>query len=186
MGKLLKKMAVGLTIIGSLSACQSVQVIQVQNIKESASTQNNAHIYCAGTESCQFERLDQTFIMKEHNELEREAIKAGIVRIQGKSLKEPNAVYLSVTPVQHEVVVRFYPISPDKAERLHVIHAFKPKANYTLTMYRDRTKHKASLLEASAPDPLCVDLKMEQKTIRRFCKPYNVLTGLGEFVEKKL
>ncbi len=42
-------------------------------------------------ESCQFERLDQTFIMKEHNELEREAIKAGIVRIQGKSLKEPNA-----------------------------------------------------------------------------------------------
>ena len=54
-------------------------------------------------------------------------------------------------------------------------------------MYRKRnTTHSTSLLKASVPDPLCVDLKQEQKTIRRFCKPYDALTGLGEFVEQKL
>ena len=31
-----------------------------------------------------------------------------------------------------------------------------------------------------------VELQQEQTTIRRFCKPYNVLNGLGEFVEQKI
>jgi len=53
-------------------------------------------------------------------------------------------------------------------------------------MYRDRTRHQGSLLNVSAPDPLCVALQQDQKTIRRFCKPYNVLNGLGEFVEQKI
>jgi len=30
-----------------------------------------------------------------------------------------------------------------------------------------------------------VDLLQEQKVIRRFCKPYNVINGIAEFVEKK-
>jgi hypothetical protein len=53
-------------------------------------------------------------------------------------------------------------------------------------MFRARSRHQGSLLNMSAPDPLCVDLKQNQRTIRRFCKPYNVLNGLGEFVEQKL
>jgi len=53
-------------------------------------------------------------------------------------------------------------------------------------MFRDRSSRTGSLLNVSAPDPLCVDLQQEKRTIRRFCRPYNVLTGLGEFVEKKL
>lgn len=186
MGKLIARTAVMGVMLASLTACQSIKLMQVQNIKESESTQNNARLYCAGTESCHFERLDQTLIMQDGNMLERAAIKSGVVRLQAKSLKEPNPLYLSVAPEQHEVVISFYPISPDKAERLHVIHAFKPKTAYTFYMFRDRKKQKASLLDASVPGPLCVDLKVEQKTIRRFCKPYNVLNGLGEFAEKKL
>ncbi len=61
-----------------------------------------------------------------------------------------------------------------------------PNTQYTFKMYRERSKNRGSLLDKSAPDPLCVDLKQGAKTIRRFCRPYNVLTGLGEFVEKKL
>lgn len=186
MGNLIARMAVLGAMLASLTACQSVKVIQVQNIKESESTQKNARIYCAGTENCHFERLDQTVIMKEISVLDREAIKAGVVRMQANSLKDPNPIYLSVEPGQHELVISFYPISTDKAERLHVIHAFKPHTAYTFYMFRDRRKQKASLLDASVPNPLCVDLKVERKTIRRFCKPYNVLNGLGEFAEKKL
>ena len=37
-----------------------------------------------------------------------------------------------------------------------------------------------------SPEPLCVDLLQEQRTIRRFCRPFDVSTGLGEFVEKKI
>ena len=38
----------------------------------------------------------------------------------------------------------------------------------------------------SVPEPLCVELQEEKKTIRSFCRPYDVSTGLGEFVEKKI
>ncbi len=67
-----------------------------------------------------------------------------------------------------------------------MIHRFKPAERYTFRMFRARSRHQGSLLNMSAPDPLCVDLKQNQRTIRRFCKPYNVLNGLGEFVEQKL
>ena len=60
------------------------------------------------------------------------------------------------------------------------------KQKYTFRMYRDRSRTKGSLLNVSAPDPLCVDLVQNNTTIRRFCKPYNVLNGLGEFVEQKI
>jgi hypothetical protein len=73
----------------------------------------------------------------------------------------------------------------DRAERISVIHHFKPNTSYTFKMYRNRTKQAGSLLSVSAPDPLCVVLLQDQHPIRRFCKPYNVLTGLGEFVEQK-
>lgn len=88
----------------------------------------NALIYCAGTEDCEFERLDKIRIVDVDNrQLDRSALHAGILRLQAKSVREPNAVYLSVPPGQHEVVIRFYLISRDKAERLHVIHQFNAR-----------------------------------------------------------
>jgi hypothetical protein len=171
----------------SLAACQSFDTARLKKIKETENTHLNAMIFCSGTERCEFERADAIQIMNESNKrIDKSAMNQGIVRLNGQSLKEANPLYLSVPAKQHEVVIRFYPVSINRAEKLHVIHHFKPMQTYTFNMYRSRSGIAGSLLEVSAPEPLCVDLIEGKKTIRRFCKPYNALTGLGEFVEQKI
>ena len=86
---------------------------------------------------------------------------------------------------QHELVVRFYPISKDKAETLHLFQQFKANKRYTLKMFRDRNARSTSLLNASAPDPLCGPVARAESD-SSFCKPYNVINGIAEFVEKNL
>ncbi|ENW87118.1 hypothetical protein ABFP25_03630 [Acinetobacter indicus] len=185
--KVFRRLAVLGGVATLLTACQTWDTARLKQVKETQASQSNARIYCSGTEHCEFERLNRVMIMDaESQRLSREAIKQGLVRLQADSLRQPNPLYLSVPAKQHEVVIRFYPISRDQAETLHVIHQFKPRQTYTFKMYRDRSKHKGSLLNVSAPEPLCVDLLQNQKIIRRFCKPYNVLNGLGEFVEQKI
>lgn len=188
MNKLLGRFALLGALAAALTACQSIDTAQLNKVKETEGTKSHAQIYCAGTEDCEFERYDQIRILNAENQrLEKSAIKSGLLRLkQDKKLKDPNALYLSAPAGSHELVIRFYPISQEKAESLHVIHKFKAQQRYTFKMYRNRSKQPSSLLNASAPEPLCVDLVQEQKIIRRFCKPYNVLNGLGEFVEKKL
>lgn len=187
MNKLFGRFALLGAVAASLAACQSMDTSRLKNVKETESTKKNALIYCTGTDDCEFERLDKILILNAENKrLGRGAVKAGILRLQTQSLRNSNPLYLSVPSGPHEVVIRFYPISRDKAERLHVIHKFNAHQRYTFKMYRNRSKQQGSLLNVSAPEPLCVDLIQERKTIRRFCKPYNVLNGLGEFTEKKL
>lgn len=171
-----------------LSACQLVDTAQIKQVPETKATQNNALIYCTGTNNCEFERFNAIQIMdSDQHKVYREAIQAKILRLQRSHVGKKNALYLSVPAGSHELVVRFYPVSKDRAEKLHLIHNFKAKSRYTLHMYRKRNSTQStSLLNASVPDPLCVDLKQAQKTIRRFCKPYDALIGLGEFVEQKL
>ena len=148
---------------------------------------NNATLYCSGVENCEFERINDIVVMdaKSHR-ISRQAMEHGIIRLDGSVFSRKQQIYLSIPAKQYEVVIRFYPISPDRAEMFHVIHEFKPNQSYTFKMYRDREKRSGSLLNVSAPEPLCVDLQQEQHTIRRFCRPYDVSTGLGEFVEKKI
>ncbi|UXI51126.1 hypothetical protein [Acinetobacter variabilis] len=170
-----------------MTACQSIDTFKLKHAKEEAESKSNALIYCAGTPDCQFERLDRTMIVDESTKrISPEALDQRLVRLQAKNLKQDNPIYLSVPEGQHELVVRFYPISKDKAETLHLFQQFKANKRYTLKMFRDRNARSTSLLNASAPDPLCVDLLQEQKVIRRFCKPYNVINGIAEFVEKKI
>ena len=186
MAKVYSQLAVLGLMVTSLSACQSIDTVRIKHVKETKSTELNALIFCSGTEQCEFERLDQIHIVDaQSHRVGREAIQQGIVRLKEKSLNDANPLFLSVTKGPHELVIRFYPISTDRAETLHVFHNFISQKHYTFKMYRDRTHHKGNLLNASAPDPLCVELQQEQTTIRRFCKPYNVLNGLGEFVEQK-
>ena len=174
----------------TLTACQNAptvvdQVRIAQNTLENKV--NNATLYCSGTESCEFERINDIVVMdaKSHR-ISRQAMEHGIIRLDGSVFSRKQQVYLSIPAKQYEVVIRFYPISLDRAEIFHVIHEFKPHQRYTFKMYRDREKRSDSLLNVSAPEPLCVDLQQEQHTIRRFCRPYDVVTGLGEFVEKKI
>ena len=174
----------------TLTACQNAptvvdQVRIAQNTLENKV--NNATLYCSGTESCEFERINDIVVMdaKSHR-ISRQAMEHGIIRLDGSVFSRKQQIYLSIPAKQYEVVIRFYPISPDRAEMFHVIHEFKPNQSYTFKMYRDREKRSGSLLNVSAPEPLCVDLQQEQHTIRRFCRPYDVVTGVGEFVEKKI
>jgi hypothetical protein len=177
-----------LSAVMLLSACQLVDTAQIKHVPETKATQNNALIFCKGTNNCEFERLNAIQIMdSDKHKVYREAIQAKILRLQQSHVGKNNALYLSVPAGSHELVVRFYPVSKDRAEKLHLIHKFKAKSRYTLQMYRKRNNAQGtSLLKASVPDPLCVDLKQEQKTIRRFCKPYDALTSVGEFVEQKI
>ncbi|WP_216935217.1 MULTISPECIES: hypothetical protein [unclassified Acinetobacter] len=175
------------TVSVLMTACQSIDTMKLRHAKANIESKNNALIYCTGTPDCQFERLNQTIIVKADNgRISDAAQKQKLVRLQAKNLNQVNPIYLSVPAGQHELVVRFYPITKDKAETLHVFHHFQATKTYTLKMFRDRSARSSSLLNASAPDPLCVDLVQEQKTIRRFCKPYNVVNGIAEFVEKKI
>lgn len=173
-----------------LSACQHTQqAVDTIAIKYIAPDQKTASvkIYCDGTADCEFERFDNTPIVDDTTHLvSHQAIKKGYVRLNAKTTGYANALYLTVPDQQHEVVIRFYPISKDRAEKISVIHNFRANRSYTFKMYRNRTKsNSGSLLNVSAPDPLCVVLLENQRAIRRFCKPYNVLTGLGEFVEHR-
>ena len=174
----------------TLTACQNApnvvdQVRIVQNTLESKA--DNTTLYCSGVENCEFERIgDIAVIDAKSHRISQQAMERGIVRLHGSVFSRKQQVYLSIPAKQYEVVIRFYPISPDRAEIFHVIHEFKPNQSYTFKMYRDREKRSGSLLNVSAPEPLCVDLQQEQHTIRRFCRPYDVVTGLGEFVEKKI
>ncbi len=170
-----------------LGACQSIDTLKLKHGQDNTPNPSHARIYCAGTSDCQFERWNETPIVHAGNgRISAEAMKQNLVRLQAENLKQANPIYLSVPAGQHELVVRFYPISKDKAETLHLFQRFKANQNYTFKMYRERKAHNKSLLNASAPDPLCVDLLQEQKTIRRFCKPYNAVTGIAEFVERKI
>ena len=174
----------------TLTACQNApnvvdQVRIAQNTLESKA--DNTTLYCSGVENCEFERIgDIAVIDAKSHRISQQAMERGIVRLHGSVFSRKQQVYLSIPAKQYEVVIRFYPISLDRAEMFHVIHEFKPNQSYTFKMYRDRAKRSDSLLNVSAPEPLCVDLQQEQHTIRRFCRPYDVVTGLGEFVEKKI
>ena len=174
----------------TLTACQNApnvvdQVRIVQNTLESKA--DNTTLYCSGVENCEFERIgDIAVIDAKSHRISQQAMERGIVRLHGSVFSRKQQIYLSIPAKQYEVVIRFYPISPDRAEIFHVIHEFKPNQSYTFKMYRDRAYRSGSLLNVSIPEPLCVDLQQEQHTIRRFCRPYDVSTGLGEFVEKKI
>ncbi|MBD1219709.1 hypothetical protein IDM30_02220 [Acinetobacter seifertii] len=169
----------------TLSACQSTyNVVDTVRIKQ-AKHENlgqNAAIYCSGAKSCEFERLNDITVVDAQT---RRIVITGIVRLNGSLLSQSNSLYLSVPAKQYEVVIRFYPISPDRAETIHVIHQFKANHRYMFKMYRDKSNRSGSLLNVSVPDPLCVDLEQDGRVIRRFCRPFDVTTGLGEFLEQK-
>ncbi|SPL72329.1 hypothetical protein [Acinetobacter stercoris] len=172
-----------------IGGCASQQVIDAGRINLAQKTlkaENNVSIHCSGAMKCEFERLNnQTIVDASSHRVDRKAIERGWVRLKNNSFKD-NGLYLNVPPSQYEVIVRYYPISEQRAEMFHIIHNFKAHQNYTLKMYRKRFTTPGSLLNVSAPTPLCVDLLLEQRPIRRFCRPYNVLTGVSEFIEQRI
>lgn len=173
-----------------LSACQSTQMVDMAKIKlaeRNHKSQNTVSVYCTGAEHCEFARLNELVITEEDGQrVNRKAIKKGYLKLTGESLDQ-NGVYLTIPPQQYEMVVRFYPITKQHAEVFHVIHNFQENQKYTFKMYRQRPVQGAgSLLNVSAPTPLCVAMIQDKRIIRRFCRPHNAVTGVSEFVEQKI
>lgn len=178
-----KMMLIGVCCL-SFSACQSTSKHLVS--KQVLPNNSTVKLSCDGARKCEFERVNQVRIVSEKtHSVDYDAIQKGYVRLQLISTVESNHLYLTIPAQQQEVVIRFYPISLDRAEKVNIIHQFKPNQTYTFSMYRDRIKRENNLLSLSTPDPLCVKFSEGKHVIRRFCKAYNVLTGLGEFVEQK-
>lgn len=175
-----------LIILGGclLSACQLVDKIKKQ--PQYDMSQNTVQIQCVGAESCQFGRLNDVIIVDENTQrVNTDAVKRGWIQYSAKA-ESKKQLYLTVPATQHELVIRFYPISQQHAEVFHVIHQFKANQQYTFKMYRERSNHSGSLLKVSAPTPLCVDLLQNTQVIRRFCRPYDVMTGVSEYIEQKI
>lgn len=179
---------IGLTSF-MLIACQSTQMVDLMRIKQAENkhvSQNSVSVYCSGAEHCEFARLNDVIIMDERAQrANRSAIQKGYLKLTGEPLDQ-NGVYLTIPPQQYEMVIRFYPITKQHAEVFHVIHDFKANQKYTFKMYRLRSQGSGSLLNVSSPTPLCVDMIQEKRTIRRFCRPHNAVTGVSEFVEQKI
>lgn len=170
-----------------LSACQTSDISRIQKAeKKFHDPLNNVSIYCTGAEKCEFSRLNSMMLVDETtHRIQSDALQKGYFKLLNQDTKN-HSPYLTVPTNQYELVIRFYPISQQHAEVFHVIHRFKANQKYTFKMYRKRSESAGSLLNVSAPSPLCVDLLQEKRTIRRFCRPYNVETGLSEYIEQKI
>ncbi|WP_173911641.1 hypothetical protein [Acinetobacter sp. Marseille-Q1618] len=170
-----------------LSACQMSDVSRVKKAeKKYHDPLNTVSIYCTGAESCEFGRLNNITLIDENtHRVDSAAIEKGYLKLSNQDPKN-RTLFLSVPANQYELVIRFYPISQQHAEVFHVIHHFKAHQNYTFKMYRKRSENAGSLLNVSAPSPLCVDMLQAEQTIRRFCRPYNAETGLSEYIEQKI
>lgn len=168
-----------------LGGCQSFDTFKLKKLQQPSIHQ--ARVHCSGAQNCEFERLNQMRVMNETTgRVNPEVIQQGLVRLNAKRVSDDNALFLTIPAKQHELVVRFYPISQNRAETLHLFHSFQAGQRYDLNMYRQREQKNRNLLNASTPDPLCVDLRKNGQTIRRFCKPFNAETGIAEFVEQKV
>lgn len=147
-------------------------------------------LHCSGALGCEFARLNNMTVIDEvSRQPTSEAIEAAVVRFESANFS--NAQYakhfITMRPGRHEVRVRFYPVTRERAENFTLIHDFRSDRTYRLYMFRQRgMQQSSSLLSAATPEPLCIDLLENDKALRRFCRPFDPATGLGEFVEQKL
>ncbi len=146
-----------------------------------------ATVHCSGGLQCRFTALNEIGLLDlQTGEPTEAAQKAAVLRYESMR-EQPHALYhLAVAEGLHEVRLQFYPVTLARAEQFTLIHQFKAGREYQLNLFRDRQTAPSSLLAMAAPDPLCVNLTENQRVIRRFCRPFDPETGLGEFIETKL
>lgn len=148
---------------------------------------DQVRIYCSGGVGCRIDRLDGVSLYQADGiKLSAEAEQAAVMQ-KDRVDRDPDLQHFVVTNTgTHQVRVQFYPVTKERAEQFVLIHRFKAGHVYRLHQYRDRKQQAASLLAAATPDPLCIELLENQRQIRRFCRPFDPQTGLGEFVEQSV
>ena len=183
--------ALAVCFFAVLAGCQTKptvnKVMDTYKILQSKKDSQSVYLTCAASIDCHFARVDDILILDEKAKRPTaEAIKQGLIRLEGSLLSAQQKYALSLAGGEHEVVVRFYPVSAERAEHFHIIHNFRTGHLYKMQMYRQKSSVSGSLMQVAAPGELCVDLLQDETVIRRFCRPYNAMTGLGEFVEKSI
>lgn len=146
-------------------------------------------LHCAGGVGCEFAQVNGiTVIDSNTRKPTEEAMSASLVRYEGgiMSTTADTQYYVAVQPGFMEVSVRFFPVTLERAENFVLIHNFRADKVYRLNLFRQRTANSGSLLSIATPSPLCIDLLENDKVARRFCRPFEPMTGLGEFVEQKV
>jgi hypothetical protein len=178
-------------IMVMLTGCQSTQrvVNSYKILQPYHSSQNLETMYlsCAAAVGCEFARVDNILVINENSHWPtKESIERGIIRLEGSLFSKRHQYGLSLLAGEHEIVVRFSPVSKERSESFHLIHNFLAGQSYKLSMYRQKPKGSRALLDVAIPGPLCVDLLQNNVVMRRFCRPFDALTGMGEFVEQKV
>lgn len=176
-----------------LVACQnSTQILESYvdsyKILQNRDDSNDAmYLSCQAKQGCDFERVDDVLVIDEETKRPTmEAMDKGMIRLEGSVFSINHDYAVSLPAGDHEVAVRFYPVSVERAERFHLIHNFQANHRYQLQMYRQRDEVGQSLLSVATPGKLCVDLLQDQIALRRFCRDHDVMTGLGEFIEQDI
>lgn len=159
-------------------------------VLESPPPKGLVSLHCSGGAGCEFAQLNNVVVISDTTRQPTdEAIRASIVRFEDNSFSKQQVAqyFVAMLPGRNEIKVRFYPVTLDRAETFALIHDFRADRNYRLNMFRQRNNIAASsLLSAATPDPLCVDLLENDKVLRRFCRPFDPATGLGEFLEQRV
>ena len=164
---------------------------QQMAVLQSAVPQGFVSLHCTGDTSCEFGKLDNVVVINELNKQPTaDAINAALVRLEPLQVADqPQAsrYFVAMQSGKHEVKMRFYPITPERAENFSLIHHFELGKTYQMSMFRQRSNNvSSSLLSMAAPDPLCIHLLEDKKVIRKFCRPFDPKTGLGEFIEQRV
>lgn len=178
----------GIILSLTLGGCTTLTSTSPKQLSYSTNGKiEKATLHCTGVAYCQFDRIDTIQLVEPESDwITAEALSSGMVKVTQPKLKHERLKFdLTLTAKQHEVSVKFYPISQYRAEKFTLIHQFKAGQDYTLVMYRQRLK-QGSLLEVAMPDPLCVDLKQGKQIIRKFCREHDAVSGSGEFIEQDI
>ncbi len=200
-------MSLALLLLGSsLAGCQLMPNPEAKaqprlsahtlSVLESPLPKGLISLHCTGDITCEFGKLNNTVLVNEGSkEPTKEAISAALMRFESVLPAQPlnagqqpaSKYFVAMPPGKHEVKMRFYPITPTRAENFTLIHHFVQGKSYQLSMFRHRdTSGSTSVLNMATPEPLCVQLFENKKVIRKFCRPFDPTTGLGEFIEQRV
>lgn len=200
-------MSLALLLLGSsLAGCQLMPNSEVSlqpkfsahtlDVLESPMPKGLISLHCTGEITCEFGKLNNTVLVNEiTKQPTKEAINQSLMRFESGLASNPitavqqsaSKYFVTMPPGKHEVKMRFYPITPTRAENFILIHNFVQGKSYQLSMFRHRDKSgSTSVLNMATPEPLCVQLLEDKKVVRQFCRPFDPTTGLGEFIEQRV
>ena len=200
-------MSLALLLLGSsLAGCQLMPNSEVSvqpkfsahtlDVLESPMPKGLISLHCTGEITCEFGKLNNTVLLNEiTKQPTKEAINQSLMRFESGLASNPitavqqsaSKYFVTMPPGKHEVKMRFYTITPTRAENFILIHNFVQGKSYQLSMFRHRDKSgSTSVLNMATPEPLCVQLLEDKKVVRQFCRPFDPTTGLGEFIEQRV